>query len=260
MRVMTWNVLFGGENRFDRILERIGSVRPDVLILQECLGWDDRERLGRVAAAMGVPDDPRHAVLGLARPRGSGKRYHVALVSRRPVDHVVMHNDPKVLGHCLLEAAVGDVTLFGAHFDSHDEDLRVVEARYVRSLLDATRGKSLLAGDLNALSRRDPYPPDLAARLAAAGTDKYGHPPRFETIPELEAAGWIDLLYYKKAPARWITASRDRGGVRIDYRTDYVFGSPAMAETLASIEVVDAAGASDHDAVVAQFTLPRGVE
>jgi exodeoxyribonuclease-3 len=256
---MTWNLLFGGEDRFDKILERVAAARPDVLVLQECLGWDDRGRLGRVAAAMGVPDDPRHAVLGLARPRGSGKRYHVGLVSRPPVDHVVMHNDPKVLGHCILEAAIGDFTLFGAHFDSHNEDLRLAEARHLRTLFDASR-KVLLAGDLNALSRRDPYPDDFAARVAAAGTDKYGHPPRFDVIPELEAMGWVDLLYYRGSPARWVTASRDRGGVRIDYRTDYVFATPRMAESLSSIEVVDAAGASDHDAVVAQFALPRGVE
>lgn len=256
---MTWNVLFGGEDRFGRILERIAAARPDVLVLQECLGWEDRERLGRVAATMGVPGDPRHAVLGIARPRGSGKRYHVAIVSRRAVERVVMHNDPKYLGHCLLEAQIGDVTLFGAHFDSHNEDLRLVEARYVRPLFDASR-KLVLAGDLNALSRRDPYPPDFAARVAAAGTDKYGHPPRFEVIPELEETGWIDLLYHRGAPGRWITASRDRGGVRIDYRTDYVLASPRMAETLASIEIVDAAGASDHDAVLAQFALRQDVQ
>ncbi len=259
MRVMTWNILFGGEDRFDRIVDRVAAARPDVLVLQECLGWDDRKRLARIAEALGVPDDPRHAVLGLARPRGSGKRYHVALVGRPPVDRVVMHNDPKVQGHCLLEASIGDLTLFGAHFDSHNEDLRLAEARYLRPRVDRAR-KSLLLGDLNALSRRDPYPSDFAARVAAAGTDKYGHPPRFETIGELESAGWIDLLYHRGAPSRWVTASRDRGGVRIDYRTDYMFGSPAMAERLVSVEILDAAGASDHDAVLAQFAPEPGVE
>lgn len=252
MRVMTWNILFGGESRFDRIVDRVSAARPDVLVLQECLGWEDRERLGRIARAMGLPNEPRHALLGTARPRGSGKRYHVAVVSRRPIDRVQLHNDPKVLGHCLVEAEIGDVTLFGAHFDWHNEDLRLIEARYLRALYDPSR-KCLLAGDLNALSRRDPYPADLATRLAAAGTDKYGHPPRFEAIPELEAMGWIDLLHVRGAPAQWITARRDRGGVRIDYRTDYLFGSPRMAETLSSIEILGAGEASDHDAVVAQF-------
>ena len=259
MRVMTWNILFGGEERFERIVDRVEAARPDILVLQECLGWEDRQRLGRIAAALGIPDDPRHVVLGIARPRGSGKRYHVALVSRPPVDRVVMHNDPRALGHCLLEAAVGDLTLFGAHFDSHSEDLRLAEVRYLRPLFDRSK-KALLLGDLNSLSRRDPYPTDFASRVAAAGTDKYGHPPRFDVTPELEAMGWIDLLHHRGAPARWVTAIRDRGGVRIDYRTDYVFGSPGMAERLVSLEIVDAAGASDHDAVLATFAPGSGVE
>jgi len=92
--------------------------------------------------------------------------------------------------------------------------------------------------------------------LKAAGTDKYGHPPRFEVIEELESAGWIDLLHVRGAPAQWITAKRNRGGVHIDYRTDYVFGSPAMAADLSSISVVPAGDASDHDAVVATFAEP----
>lgn len=256
MRVLTWNILFGGGDRFDAILERLSAASPDVAVLQECLGWDDRARLRRVAAVLNIPDDPRHAVLGRARARGSGKCYHVAVLSRTPIDRVRVHNDPHYLGHCIVEAQIGDLTLFGAHFDSHHENLRFVEARYLRAQLDPARfaaGKFLLAGDLNSLSPRDPYPEDLAARVKAAETDKFGHPPRFDVIPELESAGWIDLLHHRGAPAGWVTARRDRGGVRIDYRTDYLFASPRMAETLSSIAILAAGDASDHDAVLASF-------
>lgn len=256
MRVMTWNVLLGAEERFESVLGVLARERPDLLVLQECLGWEDRVRLRRVCAAIGVPDDPRHTVLGPSRPRGSGKRYHVAVVSRAPLDLVVVHNDPAFLGHCLIEAAIGDLRLWATHFDSHHENLRFVEARYLRSRIDPRRFASdrfLLAGDLNSISRRDPYPADLAERVLKAGTDKFGHPPRFDVIDELESAGWVDLLYAKGRPERWITAVRDRGGVPIDYRTDYLFGSPLLATSLASIRVVEAAGASDHDAVVADL-------
>ena len=259
MRVMTWNILFGGGDRFEQILGLVSRTAPDLLVLQEALGWEDRVRLGRIASALGLPDDPRHALLGEARPRGSGKRYHVAVVSRRPILSVRLHNDPAVIGHCLAEVELGGLTLFAAHFDSHHENLRFVEARYLRSRIDPQKfatGRFILAGDLNSLSRRDPYPSDLDVLLKAAGTDKYGHPPRFEVIEELESAGWIDLLHVRGAPAQWITAKRNRGGVHIDYRTDYVFGSPAMAADLSSISVVPAGDASDHDAVVATFAEP----
>ena len=255
---MTWNILLGGETRFESIVEQAVAAKPDLLLLQECLGWDDRARLSRLAEALGLPDDPRHAALGLARPRGSGKRYHLAVLSRRPLDSLRSHADPHFIGHALVEARIGDLQVFAAHFDSHHENLRFVEARFLRSLLDPARFAAapfLLAGDLNALSRRDPYPADLAARLAAAGTDKYGLPPRFEVVDEIEAMGWIDLLHAQGPPPRWITARRERGGVRIDYRTDYLFASPSLAARRTSMEILDVRGASDHDAVVADFAM-----
>lgn len=253
---MTWNILFGGGDRFEAIVELASKARPDLLVLQECLGWEDRVRLERIAKALGLADDPRHALLGTARPRGSGKRYHVAVLSRAPIGRVVLHHDPAFIGHCIAEVDLAGLTLFAAHFDSHHENLRFVEARYLRSKIDPAAfaaGRFLLAGDLNSLSRRDAYPADLPQRVAAAGTDKFGHPPRFDVVDELEAAGWIDLLHARGTPRDWVTARRDRGGVHIDYRTDYLFGSPAMASSLESISVLNAGDASDHDAVIATF-------
>src|SRR5688572_19543479 len=124
---MTWNILAGGGDRFESILALVSRASPDLLVLQECLGWEDRVRLGRVTSALGVPDDPRHALLAEARPRGSGKQYHVAVVSRRLISSVRLHNDPHFIGHCLAEVEFGGLTLFAAHFDSHHENLRFVE-------------------------------------------------------------------------------------------------------------------------------------
>jgi exodeoxyribonuclease-3 len=258
---MTFNILFGGEGRLDEVVSLVRGVSPDVLVLQECLGWaPGDENVARVAAALGVPPDERHALLGLARPRSSGRRFHVALFSRSPVVAWRAYDDAHFLAHCLLEARLASgLVVFGAHFDAHREALRFVEARYLRSRIDPgdfARGPHLLAGDLNSLSRRDPYPVDLADRLRAAGTDKYGHPPRFDVVDELEAFGWVDALYHRAPPAAWVTARRDRGGVCIDYRTDYLFASPPLAAGLVGASVVESRGASDHGAVVATFDLP----
>jgi exodeoxyribonuclease-3 len=256
---MTFNVLFGGQDRFDAILALIARVRPDVLVLQECLWWETGDRLNQVAAALGVPADASHVLLGTARPRGSGKRYHVALASQRPLRSIQLHNDPRQIGHCLVQCQFDSgepVTFFGTHYDAHHEDPRLVEARYLCDLLDPItfrEGLYLLAGDLNSLSRRDPYPPDFAECILAAGTDKYGHPPRFSVLETLESFGWVDTLYALGPPAQWITAQRQNNGVQIDYRTDYILASPRMAGRLIQTEVVDVGEASDHQAVVATF-------
>jgi exodeoxyribonuclease III len=259
MKVMTFNVLFGGQDRFEAILEILSRAQPDVLVLQECLWWESGDRLQRVAATLGVPATAEHVHLGTSRPRGSGNRYHVVIASRRPLRAIRIHNDPRQIGHCLVQCQLDagePLTLFGTHYDAHHEDRRLVEARYLCDLLDPVtfrEGLYLLAGDLNSLSRKDPYPSDFEEKLLAAGTHKYGHPPRFSVMDTLESFGWVDTLYHRQTPSRWVTARRDRGGVVIDYRTDYILASPRMAERLIGAEVVDVGSASDHHAVVATF-------
>jgi exodeoxyribonuclease-3 len=250
---MTWNVLFGGEDRFDRILALLARERPDVTVLQECLGWDAGDRLARASEAAGAA----HSFLGLARPRGSGRRFHVALLSRFPILSSTTLADPARVGHVIVDATVdapgGSVSILGTHFDSQGEDERLRDAAALASLVPRERferERLLVAGDLNALSRLDPYPADLAARLAASGVDKYGHPPRFDTMERLASGGWIDLR-----PDPWVTARRDRGGVHIEYRTDYLLASPALARDHAETRVLDCKGASDHEPVLARFRV-----
>jgi exodeoxyribonuclease III len=260
MKVMTLNTRMGGEARMPLLLALIARENPDVLVLQECLGWEDGERLGQVSAALNLPATEAHVLLGFARPRPSGNRYHVAVVSRPPVRSARAHNDAHFIGHCLLECVLetdfGPLTLFAAHFDSHHENLRFVEARYLRSRIEPVAfasGAFLLAGDLNALSRADSYPEDLAERVRRAGVDKYGHPPRFDVIDDLEGFGWVDALRRKPASPQWVTARRERNGEHLEFRTDYLFASPRLAERLLGTDVVDVGAASDHHALCATF-------
>ncbi len=261
MKVMTFNVCFGGGDRMEAIEAVLRRERPDLCVLEECLGWDEGDRLARAAAALDVPHVPAHVHLGRARPRGSGNRYHVAVLSRTPLVEVREHADPAFQGHCLVEATTvlggAPLTVFGTHLDAHHESLRFVEVRWLRTRAPPerlAREACLLAGDLNSLSRADPYPPDLAARLAEAHIDKYGHPPRFEVMDDLFAAGWIDTLAGRPAGAPWITARRQNDGVAIDFRTDYVLVSPPLAPRLRAARVVDVGEASDHHAVVAELS------
>ena len=252
MRVMSFNILMGGgpPDRFARVCGVVSRARPDVLVLQECLGWEDNDRLAQVAAAAGLA----HSRLGVARPRGSGRRFHVALLSRWPIVEVRLHNDPKVVGHCVLEARLDwsgePLWILGTHLDSHGEDQRMVEAKLLCERMPA--GPGVLVGDLNALSPRDPYAAELSERLWQGGVHKYGHPLRHDVIEALEAAGWIDSLHMGGAPAQWVTAPRERGGVRFDSRTDYTMVTPALRDRVVSTEITDIEmpAVSDHAPVV----------
>ncbi|HWM86792.1 MAG TPA: endonuclease/exonuclease/phosphatase family protein [Kofleriaceae bacterium] len=265
MKVMTLNVLLGGEERFEAICAILAAQRPDLLVLEECLGWEDGARLAAAAAAIGVPADARHTVLGVANQRPSGRRYHVAMVSRAPFQRTRAHA-PEEVAHCQLVAEVDDggapLLIAGAHFHANDEDSRLVEVDELLRLIPPEQVRAqacILAGDLNSLTRQDPYPPDIDDRLDRAGVHKYGHPPRFEVMDRLLAAGWVDALQTKGSGA-WVTARRARAGNghSVDTRSDYVLVSPLLAPRLIAADVVDVGGASDHHAVIAELAPAVG--
>ena len=254
MKWMTLNVLFGGQDRFDAIRALVAAERPDLLVLQECLGWEDGARLGALAEAISVPADERHAVLGVANVRPSGRRYHVGLLSRAPLARARAHTEN--VAHCIVEAELelgGEpLVVLGTHLVASDEGSRLPEVGELLRIAppEALRtGMYALAGDLNALTRRDPYPADLDDQLSRAGIHKYDHPPRFDVMDRLLAAGWIDALRERPRSDRWVTARRGRDGQVVDTRTDYVLLSPPLAQRLVTAEVVDVGSASDHHAV-----------
>jgi exodeoxyribonuclease-3 len=163
--------------------------------------------------------------------------------------------------------------VFATHLVATDDDARAREvARFVELLGPRDLGAEpvLLIGDLNALSRRDPYPDDLGEQLARAGIRKYGQPPRFDVMDSVFARGFVDSLACEEAEgggagerargarararARdWVTARRGPPHARVDTRTDYVLLSPSLLGALVESRVVDVGDASDHHAVVATF-------
>jgi exodeoxyribonuclease III len=259
MKLMTLNVLLGGEERLDAICSILAAARPDVLVLEECLGWEDSARLRAVADAIGVPADAEHLVHGTANARPSGRRYHVCLLSRAPIVSKRVHA-PEGVAHCVVEASIladgASLVVLGTHLVSSDEAARLGEVDVLLGIAppEALRsGAYALCGDLNALARHDPYPVDLADRLSRAGIHKYGHPPRFEVMDRLLGAGWVDALHERPASPRWVTARRGLPGAAVDTRTDYVLLSPALAGRLVWADVIDVGAASDHHAVACEL-------
>jgi exodeoxyribonuclease-3 len=259
LKVMTFNILSGGEDRLIRILEIVATQNPDILVLQECLGWDSGPQLASLAEALSLPMDEAHVRLAVARPRRTGNRYNIAVASRLPMRDFDVYNDPQFVGHCFarFQVSIGGrlLDIIGAHFDSADESLRLTEVHYLKAMLaEAHFAKEfhLFVGDLNSLCRFDPYPADLAVKMAATGRLAHG-PPRFEVIDAILSDGWIDALRLRPMSERWVTAPRIYGDVHIDYRKDYIFVSPRLATQLVGADVVDAQGTSDHHPVVANF-------
>lgn len=78
MRLMTYNISNGGEDRFELIIEIISNEKPDFLVINEANGFDknDNQKLNKFAGQIGL----RHFDLSL-----SGEyEYHTAIFSKYP--------------------------------------------------------------------------------------------------------------------------------------------------------------------------------
>src|SRR5580698_1910410 len=93
MRVVSYNILDGGEGRADPLAEVLIAQRPDIVALVEA---DNQAVVDRLASR-----------LGMEAMRVGGRRHGGAVLSRWPIVESVNHSllQPR-LSDCVLEAKV----------------------------------------------------------------------------------------------------------------------------------------------------------
>lgn len=144
MRIVSYNIQFGGPGREAYIAEVLRSIAPDVVMLQEAV---DTRVIQSVAEAAGMPH-------WYAR-----KGYSLALMSRLPVSECSWVR-PRRMRHAFLRAIVGDLPLFGVHlqpyFSRWSERQRVREVTALLQVAEPHRERPhLLLGDFNAIAPSD---------------------------------------------------------------------------------------------------------
>ncbi|MGA2496899.1 MAG: endonuclease/exonuclease/phosphatase family protein [Tepidisphaeraceae bacterium] len=211
MRIVSYNILDGGEGRADPVAEVIEAQRPDVVCLVEA---DNAEVLARIAKR-----------LDMDSIQAWGVKHAVALLSRWPIAESINHAAIRGQPRCLLEALVRDpagvewpigvVHFKGGAFEA-DEAVRDTE---VATLLDvfathrAAGRPHLLVGDFNANSPiRAIDPSQCTARTAEAWVANGNSIPR-RVVQKLLDAGYADTL----AAARDGSFTTQSPGQRIDY-------------------------------------------
>ncbi|MBV9957211.1 MAG: hypothetical protein JO360_02265, partial [Acidobacteria bacterium] len=143
LKLLSYNIRFGGTGREARIIEVVRAVSPDLVVFQEAT---DPRVIERVADATGLTD-------WAARPKHS-----IAYISRIPIAHHAWHY-PHGARHSFLEIAPAgyEARIFGLHlrarFSKWSESAR---AREIRALLEGIRqhqeGFHALVGDFNTLA------------------------------------------------------------------------------------------------------------
>lgn len=248
--------------RLEYMVDEIGALQPDVILLQEVLQNPELPNQAHtIAERLGYP----HVHFASVDPEDAPKRYGNAIVSRHPILEASSRkleplNDYRVAAHARIEFEGRPVNVYSTHLHySGDAPGTEVRRRQIEDLLDfieATRGgyPVVLGGDFNA----PPDTPEMALITA-----------RYVDIAQV-TDGWNEGGGYTLNPAMGHEKRR----------IDYLFAGP-MVEPVAAARVLDqpridpgrtqgeapsAAGTSsvadtvwvsDHFGVLGTFSLAR---
>ena len=247
LKLLSYNIRFGGRARAARIGEVIRAVAPDLVVFQEAI---DPRVVASLAEATGLT---RWA----ARPGHS-----IAYASRAEIAHHAWHH-PEGARHPFMEIVLagGGARVFGLHlsarFSKWSERRRAREIRaLLRGIEQHQHGFHVLAGDFNTLApgerldvRRMPH--WIRALVWLSGRDI-----QRETIRAMLDAGYADGYRALHPEDKGYTFPTWDPHLRLDY----FFLPAAFADRLAACEVVRdpataVARASDHFPLLAHIDL-----
>jgi endonuclease/exonuclease/phosphatase family metal-dependent hydrolase len=251
MRLVSYNILDGGEGRADPLAEVIDAQRPDMVALIEA---DNPAVVERIARRLNMDS--------IAAP---GCKHTVALLSRWPIVESINHAALRGRPPCLLEATIrqldGPEWLIGVlHLGSHafeaDEAQREQELAAVLEVFEPYRRVGcphLLVGDFNSNSPIQQIDPDkVHPKTRQAWLANGSRIPR-RVIQTLLDNAYIDTLaaaYPDAAPTTATFTTRDPGQ-RIDFIFAYATQPTAIKDAWVEHDRL-AKYASDH--------YPIGVE
>lgn len=250
LRILSYNILAGGEDRLPLISSVIQKQQPDVVALLEARSLSNAEALAQqleMSLTVGEADNVN--------------RDHVVWLSRLPVLRANNHRHP-VFAKTLLEIEIlwegTALALFATHLkagqDQGREQRRVAEMQAILGIMQRHGNQPhILVGDLNTLHPTDQ--PDVAAAIATL--KKWGEDrpePQFprQVIPLLLDAGYVDCYRTLRPGLPGYTSHTAHPALRIDY----IFAAPSFAQRLQACDIVtgsEAISASDHFPVWAEF-------
>ncbi len=219
MRIISYNILNGGEGRADPLAEVIEAQRPDLVFLVEAEDLSGLERMSKR--------------LGMECLQGQGRSRHAsALLSRWPIQESVNHGAlGDGIGNSLLEAtvlppgsaplAVGVVHL-SPHAMEADETKREQELKILLAAFERHRSRGeahVIGGDFNANAPYQKIDPQRCKPRTRKEWDENGGELPRRVIQKMLDAGYVDSLHALDPAAgeNIGTFSTQFPGQRVDY-------------------------------------------
>jgi exodeoxyribonuclease III len=243
LRLLTYNIRYGGAGREDQLTAVIRGCDPDIAILQEATQPGVVERLAAGTAM---------------RTFGSRPRESLAFMSRLPIAHYEWHR-PRMSRHAFLEVVPeGDtVRVFGIHLSAvhaaWTERRRVIELHaLLKSIQRHQAGFHVLAGDFNTLAPGElldirKLPHRLRALVWLSGGRI-----RWRTIQVVLDAHYVDVFRALHPNEPGLTFPTWDPHVRLDYFFVPV-GAIGRARSCRVVDDPQAKAASDHFPLFAEF-------
>jgi len=218
MRLVSYNILDGGEGRADPIAEVLLAQRPDIVALIEA---DHPAVVARVASRLKM--DSVTAV---------GRRHSVAILSRWPiiesVNHALLREE---FSNCFMEATVRDpggtdwligVAHLHPHANDADDRVRQREVGAIREIFQSRRKENiphLLVGDFNSDSPVQRIDPAACKPMTQKSWRENGGRLPTGAVQALMSAGYVDTLheFNGEIAANTGTFSTQYPGQRVDY-------------------------------------------
>ena len=245
-RLLTYNILRGGDGRIDLLADVIRSCEPDLVLLQEAR---DPRNVEKLAAATGMAEGRAF------------RQQSLGFLSKRPVAFSQWIR-PRISRHAFVEVVPEGEKLrvFGVHLSAvlaaWTEQRRMLELRaLMRSVAYHEDRFHVLAGDFNTIAadaRLDIGRLPLRVRPFLWVT---GGRVRWRTIQTVVDAGYVDVFRMKHPGDPGFTLPAPHPHVRLDY----VFVPQREAARVIACDIVRhpaAARASDHLPVVADLDVP----
>jgi endonuclease/exonuclease/phosphatase family metal-dependent hydrolase len=169
-RILSYNILVGGQPRINQITAMIQAADPDVVGLVEATNPRVVETL---AKRLGMQ-------YRISAPGQNSADWQVAVLSRRPLIHTEVHRCPGILTKPLLEVCVEEaegsrLTIFVTHLTASftygraGESIRRDEVREILRIMAPLQGTPhLLMGDFNALAPGDRLKGSILLRYLVA--------------------------------------------------------------------------------------------
>ena len=246
LKLLSYNIRFGGNGREGQLAKVIRSVEPDLVVFQEAI---DTRVIEKLAEETKYPF------------RAAQRAHSIAYLSRVPIAYHEWHY-PAGAKHSFLEIVIegSEARVFGLHlsamFSKWSERRR---AREIRALLQGIKrhqeGFHVLVGDFNTLAPGEildvrPMPAWIRARVWMSGRDI-----QRETIQVMLDAKYLDAYRYLHPDVKGYTFPTWEPHVRLDY----VFVPEVFSSRLKSCEVITQPGevamASDHFPLLAHIEI-----